>query len=151
MSWGHIILKLSFLQPTHFSWDQIYYVMYLLLFIFIYYLCYFIPSQFTTKHFFLHLDKKKSGTLRLRDFSFFLSSMFIYEPILIKICMTSEVNTHKKITKGQLKISDNLFLHYMFLSTPNLLKTFQECQMSISWRHKFFMKWSTTSKVIQSW
>ena len=34
-------------------------------------------------------------TLKLRNFSFFLSSTFIYEPILIKICMNANImKTH---------------------------------------------------------
>ena len=33
-----------------------------------------------------------------------------------------------KVTKGNLKISNLLFLRYIFCLQPNLLKTFQECQ-----------------------
>ena len=37
------------------------------------------------------LTKKNSKTVRLRDFSFFLFSSFIYEPILIKISMNANI------------------------------------------------------------
>ena len=34
---------------------------------------------------------RDSGTTGLRDFSFFLHSIFIYEPILIKISMNANI------------------------------------------------------------
>ena len=41
----------------------------------------------------LYLTKKlrDSGTPGLRDFSFFLSSAFVYEPILLKISMNANI------------------------------------------------------------
>ena len=49
----------------------------------------------------------------------------IYEPILMKISMNANMNWSQKVI---FKFQNNLFLRYIFCLTPNLLKTFQECQ-----------------------
>ena len=71
------------------------------------------------------------------DFSFFLVSIFVYELILIKISMNvnimkrtmfHEIKWLVKVTYGHLKISKSSFNAIYFCLTPNLLKTFKECQ-----------------------
>ena len=55
---------------------------------------------------------------------FFQSSFFINNFWIIKCDLKSHWRSHKAI----FMFKNHLFLRYIFCSTPNLLKTFQECQ-----------------------
>ena len=60
--------------------------------------------------------------------------------------MKNNLKGHYRSQKVIWKFQNRLFLRYIFCLTPNLLKTFQECQYyedSI-----FLIKWSMTLKVI---
>ena len=59
--------------------------------------------------------------------------------------MTSEVI--KGHIRSILKFQNHIILWYIFCLTPDLLKTFQDCQHYED--VNFFIKWSITSKVIQ--
>ena len=98
------------------------------------------------------ISHKKS--VRLRDFSFFLSSTFIYEPLLIKKILwmltlwrrnffINEDWPHLRSYKVILKFQNHLFLRYIFFC---LCPIFYDLFKNVI---KFFVKWSMTSKVIQ--
>ena len=83
----------------------------------------------------------ESGTPLLRDFRFFLSSTYVYKPILINISMNANIiKTHilhkmkydLKGIKGHKRSFKNFKIIFFsviyFCLMPNLFKTFQEFQ-----------------------
>ena len=89
-------------------------------------------------------------TLRLRNFSFFLSSTFIYEPILIEISLNANIiKTHfffikLKVTKGHHKILKSSISAINFLFNAWCLKFFKN--VNIMKTQLFFLKLSMTSR-----
>ena len=51
---------------------------------------------------FFYISLKNSGTPGLWDFSFFLSSTFVYEPILFKISMNADIVKTKFFHKSSI-------------------------------------------------
>ena len=76
---------------------------------------------------FLYLTKKTPG---FRDFSFYLFSTFVYEPIKISM-NTNNIKTQFLFVKWSmtskviLKFQNYLFLQYICCLTPNIFKTFK--------------------------
>ena len=104
-----------------------------------------------------HQKNPGFGTPWLQDFSFFLCSIFVYEPIIINIsmmadimktqilyCIKYDLRGHQRSHKVILEFHNHLFLRYIFV-----ISSFKSLRMSTLWKCKFFIKWSMTSKIIQ--
>ena len=114
----------------------------------VYLLCIIKNVSSSTSH------NKNCKTLNLRDFSFFLSSIFIYELILTNISMNANIKNTQffykmkyelKGHKNHLKISNHLFLWYIIFNVHYFLKLFKN--VNIMKTQFFFIKSSMTSKV----